>query len=87
MVVDANDVTVTGSLRYFDQAADDGSTVSRGFCENCGSPVLGKTSGHPGILLIHAASLDDPAMFKPEKVVWGSAKQPWDYVDPDLPTY
>lgn len=78
-------LTVHGDLRFFEQTADSGSTVSRGFCPVCGSPVLGRTSGHPDIVLIHAGSLDDPAGFVPQKVVWSAEAQPWDYIDPDLP--
>ena len=29
--------------------------------------------------------LNNPALFKPEKVVWSASRQPWDYTDPDLP--
>jgi hypothetical protein len=78
-------VSLTGELRFYEQTADDGNTVSRGFCPLCGSPVVGKSSGHPDIMLFAAASLDDPTRFKPEKVVWSVSRQPWDYTDPDLP--
>lgn len=84
-VVPADAVSVQGELRFFAQAADDGNTVSRGFCPACGSPVLGRTAGHTDILLIAAASLDDPGLFKPQKVVWTTSGQAWDYVDPGLP--
>jgi len=84
-VVAADAMSISGELRFFDQTADSGSTISRGFCPNCGSPVLGRTSGHPEIVLVHAGSLDDPAVFVPQKVVWTSEAQPWDYVDPGLP--
>jgi hypothetical protein len=84
-IVPKSDVTITGELKFFDQSADDGATVSRGFCPVCGSPVLGRTTGYPDILMIHAASLDDPALFKPQKTVWSSARPPWDYPDPGLP--
>lgn len=87
MIFNAIDLSVKGDLKYYDQIADDGSTVSRGFCKNCGSPVLGKSSGYPNIIMIHAASLDDPGCFKPQKVVWSSVKQPWDFIDPALPSY
>jgi len=59
--------------------------VSSGFCPTCGSPILKKSSGYPELLFINAATLDDPSLFKPQKVVWIiSGKQPWDYVDPSL---
>lgn len=85
LVVPADAVSLSGELRFYEQKADDGNTVSRGFCPLCGSPVAGKSSGHPDIMLVSAASLDDPALFRPEKVLWSSSGQPWDYTDPALP--
>jgi hypothetical protein len=76
---------VAGEVRFHDQTADDGATVSRGFCPRCGSPVLGQSSGYPDVLLITAASLDDPARFTPQRVVFSASRQPWDHVDPALP--
>lgn len=84
-VVPRDAVTVEGVLKFYAQAADDGATVSRGFCPDCGSPVLGKSSGAPDVLIVTAASLDDPAQFEPQKVVFSASAQPWDYVDPALP--
>ena len=84
-VVPADAVSLSGELRFHEQTADDGNTVSRGFCPLCGSPVAGKSSGHPDVMLFSAASLDDPALFQPEKVVWSMSRQPWDYTDPALP--
>jgi hypothetical protein len=84
-VVPVDALSLTGELRFYQQTADDGSTVSRGFCPQCGSPVAGKSSGHPDVMLFAAASLDDPTLFRPEKVVWSASGQPWDYTDPDLP--
>lgn len=78
-------VSVEGDVKFHDQTADDGATVSRGFCPRCGSPVLGQSSGAADVLLIAAASLDDPARFAPQKVVFSASGQPWDYLDPALP--
>ncbi len=85
-IVPAEAVSIRGELKYFAQTADDGARVSRAFCPECGSPVLGTTSGHSEIMLIAAASLDDPSLFVPQKVVFSASRQPWDYVDPQLPT-
>ncbi len=84
LVLPADAVTVTGEVRFFDQQADSGNTVSRGFCPTCGSPMLNRNSGYPQSLYVHAATLDDPGGFRPETVVFRSAAQPWDHVDPDL---
>ncbi len=83
-VLPADAVIVTGEVRFFDQQADSGNTVSRGFCPTCGSPMMNRNSGYPQSLYVHAATLDDPTAFRPETVVFRSAAQPWDHVDPRL---
>ncbi len=77
-------VSIVGKLNFYELTADSRNTVSAGFCPTCGSPILKKSSGYPELVFFHAASLDDPSLFKPKKVVWSSSRQPWDYVDPDL---
>lgn len=84
LLLSVNDTVISGDLKYYDHTPVDGNTVSSGFCPNCGCPVLTKTSGYPELLFFHAASLDDPSVFEPQKVVWSSSKQVWDYVDPQL---
>lgn len=79
-------VSIEGEPKFYEQSADDGAIVGRGFCPRCGSPVMGRSSGFPDVLLIVAASLDDPALFTPQKVVFSASGQPWDFVDPTLPT-
>jgi len=80
----ADKTTVDGSLQYFELLADSGNRVRSGFCGACGSPVLKTTSGFPHFLFIHAATLDAPANFKPQMLVWSHSAQPWDQVDPSL---
>ncbi len=80
-------LTITGEVKYFDYTADSGNTASNGFCPNCGSNVLGKTSGMPGIMAIKVGSLDDPSWFKPGMTIFTVSAQPWDLVDPDLPAF
>lgn len=84
MVFPADAVTLTGEVRYFDQTSDGGNVVSRGFCPLCGSPLLNRNAGHPDSLYIHAATLDDPGLFKPTAVIFSDNAQPWDHMDPDL---
>lgn len=83
-IVPKSAVSVTGDLTFYAQSADDGATVNRGFCPRCGSPILGNSSGHPEVVLVTAASLDDPSRFKPQKLVFSDTGQGWDYIDPAL---
>ena len=84
-IMPADAVTITGEITYYDRTAANGHTVSQGFCATCGSPILNRNSGYPDNVYIHAASLDDPGLFKPERVIFRGEAQPWDKVDPDLP--
>lgn len=83
--VAAESATVEGDLQYYEMISDAGNTVRSGFCGACGSPVLKKTSGYAQYTMFHAATLDDPRLYRPGMVVYSASKQPWDKVDPALP--
>ncbi|MGH1541224.1 MAG: GFA family protein [Arenicella sp.] len=77
-VVPTISTRVEGELNYFQYTADSEHKVDSGFCGRCGNPVLKKTTGHPQWLFFHAATLDEPAQFVPDRVVWQEQGQPWD---------
>ena len=83
--VGRDQITVTGEpSRYVDSDSEAGYAVTGEFCAACGAPLFSSTERFPGKINIHAGSLDDPSLFKPQRVVFRSAAQHWDYVDPDL---
>ena len=71
----------------YEVEAESGSTVRRGFCPTCGSPVVSATSGLPDVTTVSAGSLDDPSRFKPQFVVYTMRGHDWDLVDPALPSF
>jgi hypothetical protein len=77
-------VSLRGELASFETRADSGNPVTSSFCPSCGSPIMKRSAGLPGMLFFHAASLDDASRFAPSMVVWGSGAQPWDFIDPAL---
>ena len=77
-------MAITGEPSFFEQTSDSGTVVSRGFCGVCGSPVLNVNSGYPENYYFHAATLDDPSIFKPTTVVFSDSAQHWDHIDPAL---
>jgi len=78
---------VRGTPRQFAVMGDSGNTVQRGFCPDCGSPLVASSSGRPQFLAIQAASLDDPTLFHPTHHVYTSSAQPWDHIDPELSAF
>ncbi len=75
-----------GEPKYHTSVADSGRRVSRGFCPECGSPVVAKNEAYP-IFFIAASSLEDPSSHRPTMDVWTTSAQPWDHMDPSLPKY
>jgi hypothetical protein len=76
-----------GSLRFHASLSARGGNTNRGFCPECGSPILAKTESNPHIVGIRTASLDDPSSFAPRLDTWTSDAHPWDQMDPGLPKY
>lgn len=74
----ADSTLIEGDITFYDMEADSSGTVSSGFCGQCGSPILKKTTSYPGVYFIHAGSMDDPAEFEPQFVVFDQGKLAWD---------
>lgn len=82
-----NGFKLTGELTFYEAPADSGNMVSRGFCPTCGSNVLARNSGMPGIVFLLASTFDDPALFKPQFAVFTDYGANWDHLDPALPAF
>ena len=80
----ANDVALTGEVRYFEHQSDSGYATHSGFCPTCGSPIVSKTAQIPDRLYFYVATLDQPSNFEPQFVVFEDAALPWDHMDPSL---
>jgi hypothetical protein len=76
-----------GSVRFHDSPSHRGGKTHRGFCADCGSPILAKTDANPDIVAIRTASLDDASWFNPQMDVWTSDAHPWDQMNPALPKF
>ena len=78
---------LTGEPAYHSVVADSGHTMQRGFCAQCGSPLLIREPARPGIVLVQAGGLDDPGRHQPAADIFQARAHPWDYMNPDLPGY
>lgn len=77
-------VKLAGQATLWDMKGDSGTVKTRGFCPVCGSPVHMTFAAMPDFFTIHAASLDDPARFKPQAVTYHVRGPAWDHLDPAL---
>ena len=76
-----------GSLRFHPSPSEMGGMTGRGFCPECGSPIVVKPDSVPEFVAIRTASLDDPSWFNPQVDVWTSDAHPWDQMNPGLPEF
>lgn len=68
---------IRGELRYFDTVADSGNKISRGFCPNCGTPIMSRLERTDEIIIVKLGAMDDPSFFTPEVVFWTSTAHNW----------
>ena len=76
-----------GSLRFHASPSEAGGMTRRGFCADCGAPIVAKSDSVLQFAAIRTASLDDPGSFNPQVDVWTSDAHPWDRMDPALPKF
>jgi hypothetical protein len=80
-------VKLAGDVRYFAVTSERGNKMERGFCPQCGSPLMIKAQASPDALYIAAASLDDPSQHKPTVQIWMKSAQSWDHIDDTVPRF
>jgi len=66
-----------GKLKAYAVTSASGRTMRRLYCAACGSPVAIARPETPLVQYVHAASLDDPAIFSPTCEVWVSRAKAW----------
>jgi hypothetical protein len=73
----ANFTLTSGSPKYYRVTGTSGFPLERGFCSDCGSPMLVKPHRFPNMIIIAAASLDDTSLFRPQVQMWTRSSPPW----------
>jgi hypothetical protein len=69
---------LTGALTKFARRGDSGAEVVRSFCPICGTTVFGCPSAMPGVSMVRAGTLDNPASITPMMAIYGSRAVHWD---------
>lgn len=82
----ADAVATTGEIRWHETVADSGNVMRRGFCPECGTPLISNAVARPRLTFIRAGALDDPELMAPQTTIWTSAAPSWACIDADLPS-
>jgi hypothetical protein len=75
-------ITKGAPRKYHDAATKSGRTLSRYFCESCGSPIYSERNPNPGFVVVRAGTLDDKRGLKISGNIWTSTATPWAHIDP-----
>lgn len=66
---------------------ESGKSLSRKFCQNCGSSLATEAEALPGAMIIKAGTLDDKSWIRPNTHIWTQSAQPWVQIDPGATTF
>ena len=75
-------ITKGSTRKYDDSATRSGRTLSRHFCETCGSPIYSHRNPNPGFVVVRAGTLDDKSALKITGNIWTSTAASWSHIDP-----
>jgi hypothetical protein len=70
-----------GQPTRYESPGDSGQMVARHFCAVCGSPLFSQPPAEYGLVVIKAASLDDPSWLSVQGALYVSSAQPWAAID------
>ena len=87
LLIPADVLEVNGEIKYYSVTGSAGSHISRGFCENCGSPLISFVEENPDIKFIKAGSLEDSSWVSADSNFFSSSASPWSPVDEDIHSF
>ena len=78
---------ISGEIKYFSVIGSEGNKVSRGFCVECGSPLISSVEGYDGTKFIKAGSLDDSSWVSINSSFWSDTAMSWSPLDKSLNSF
>ena len=80
-------LNVNGEYKTYTVVGAEGSHVTRGFCSDCGCPIISYTEEVPETRFIKAGSLDDPSWVVARSSFWSGSAHAWSPVDIQLSSF
>ena len=80
-------IKMEGELKFHTTTTASGRSMNRGFCDECGSPVLSFIEEMPGMKFVRAGSLDDSSWLKIDSNFFSSSAHSWSPIDEGIPSF
>ncbi|WP_420819932.1 GFA family protein [Ruegeria marisrubri] len=74
----AETFTIGYACKTYELIGGSGWPTYSSFCPNCGFQLTRRSERMNDRIYVHAASLDDPSRYVPEKSIYSEAARPWD---------
>lgn len=79
------DVAIDGEVRWHDVMAASGNKLARGFCPECGTPLLVQSHARRHLIGVRIGVFGDTDRLGPKSLIWTESAPAWAHLDPDLP--
>lgn len=76
--LDLASFAISDACNTYEMIGGSGRRTYSGFCPTCGSQLTRHSERMDDRIYAHAASLDDPGAYCPEKSIYSGSAQPWD---------
>ena len=88
VMVPAEDITISkGEPASFAHQSDNGTTMTKYFCPNCGSQLFGSNSANPANRTVRVGVIEDASWFQPQISVYTSRKLPSTLLHDDIKVF
>ena len=87
MFMKQDDVKIAGTPKTYQHASDAGSTMTKSFCSNCGTPMFTQNSSREGMLGIRAGVINEHEEFIPKANVYTSSKMKATVLEDNIPAF
>lgn len=87
MFMKEDDVNVSGTPKTFEHSSDAGNTMTKHFCNTCGTPLFTQNSAREGMLGLRAGLIHEHVEFTPKVNVYTSSKMNATVLDDGLPAF
>ena len=87
MFMKQDDVKVSGVPKTYQHSSDAGSTMTKHFCDKCGTPLFTQNSNRAGMLGLRAGVINEHEEFMPKANVYTSSKMKATVLEDDIPAF
>jgi len=80
-------VSITGEPARYVSTANSGNTMTRCFCDQCGTQMFAYSSARSDVMVIRVGTMDDRELVRPGGFIWTASAPNWAFIDREMPCF